>query len=57
MNFVYFKNSLREFPVFSIADIRIAHDDFDRRRLSEWQERSEPGTYVSGFCSTRNLDF
>jgi len=39
MNFVYFKNSLRDFPVFSIADIRAAHGGFDRRRLSEWQKK------------------
>jgi hypothetical protein len=39
MNFVSFKNSLRDFPVFSIADIRAAHGGFDRRRLSEWQKK------------------
>jgi hypothetical protein len=39
MNFVQFKNSLRDFPLFSIADIRAAHGDFDRRRLSEWQKK------------------
>ena len=25
--------------MFSIADIRAAHGDFDRRRLSEWQKK------------------
>ena len=39
MNFVQFKNSLRDFPVFSIADIRAAYGGFDRRRLSEWQKK------------------
>jgi len=39
MNFVHFKNSLRDFPIFSIADIRAAHGGFDRRRLSEWQKK------------------
>jgi hypothetical protein len=39
MNFISFKYSLREFPVFSIADIRAAHGNFDRRRLSEWQQK------------------
>jgi hypothetical protein len=39
MNFVSFKNSLRDFPVFSIADIRAAHGGFGRRRLSEWQKK------------------
>jgi predicted transcriptional regulator of viral defense system len=39
MNFIFFKNSLRDFPVFSLADIRAAHGEFDRRRLSEWQKK------------------
>jgi hypothetical protein len=39
MNFVQFKNSLRDFPLFSIADIRATHGGFDRRRLSEWQKK------------------
>lgn len=39
MNFIDFKNSLRDFPVFSLTDIRAAHSGFDRRRLSEWQKK------------------
>ena len=49
MNFVYFKNSLRDFPVFSIADIRAAHGDFDRRRLSEWQKKGYIKKIVKGY--------
>jgi len=48
MNFVTFKNSLRDFPVFSIADIRATHGGFDRRRLSEWQKQGYIKKIVKG---------
>ena len=56
MNFVYFKNSLRDFPVFSIADIRVAHDDFDRRRLSEWQKKGYIKKIVKGYYLFSEVD-
>lgn len=49
MNFVSFKNSLRDFPVFSMADIRAAHGGFDRRRLSEWQKKGYIKKIVKGY--------
>jgi len=49
MNFVSFKNSLRDFPVFSMTDIRAAHGDFDRRRLSEWQKKGYIKKIVKGY--------
>jgi len=49
MNFVSFKNSLRDFPVFSMADIRAAHGDFDRRRLSEWQKKGYIKKIIKGY--------
>ena len=49
MNFVQFKNSLREFPVFSIADIRSTYGDFDRRRLSEWQKKGYIQKIIKGY--------
>ena len=56
MNFVYFKNSLRDFPVFSIADIRSAHGDFDRRRLSEWQKKGYIKKIVKGYYFFSEVD-
>lgn len=56
MNFVYFKNSLRDFPVFSIADIRAAHGDFDRRRLSEWQKKGYIKKIVKGYYLFSEVD-
>ncbi len=49
MNFIHFKNSLRDFPVFSSADIRAAHGGFDRRRLSEWQKKGYIKKIVKGY--------
>ena len=58
MNFIAFKNALRDFPVFSIADIRVAHGDFDRRRLSEWQKKGYIKKIVKGYYlfSEVNID-
>jgi predicted transcriptional regulator of viral defense system len=56
MNFVYFKNSLRNFPVFSIADIRAAHGDFDRRRLSEWQKKDYIQKIIKGHYIFSDVD-
>ncbi|MEA1946043.1 MAG: hypothetical protein U9N83_01930 [Thermodesulfobacteriota bacterium] len=56
MNFVYFKNSLRDFPVFSIADIRVSHGDFDRRRLSEWQKKGYIKKIVKGYYLFSEVD-
>jgi len=56
MNFVHFKNSLRDFPVFSIADIRAAHCDFDRRRLSEWQKKGYIKKIIKGYYLFSEID-
>jgi predicted transcriptional regulator of viral defense system len=56
MNFVQFKNSLRDFPVFSIADIRAAHGGFDRRRLSEWQKKGYIIKIIKGYYLFSDLD-
>jgi predicted transcriptional regulator of viral defense system len=56
MNFVSFKNSLRDFPVFSIADIRATHGDFDRRRLSEWQKKGYIRKIIKGYYLFSDVD-
>jgi len=56
MNFVQFKNSLRDFPLFSIADIRVTHPGFDRRRLSEWQKKGYIKKIIKGFYLFSDLD-
>ncbi len=39
MNFIQFKSGLSKFPVFSTSDIRAMDPVFDRRRLTEWQNK------------------
>jgi len=56
MNFIHFKNSLREFQVFSIADIRAAFGDFDRRRLSEWQKKGYIQKIIKGYYLFSDVD-
>ena len=56
MNFIHFKNSLRDFPVFSIADIRAAYGGFDRRRLSEWQKKGYIQRIIKGYYLFSDVD-
>jgi predicted transcriptional regulator of viral defense system len=53
---VQFKNSLRDFPLFSIADIRATHGGFDRRRLSEWQKKGYIKKIIKGYYLFSDLD-
>lgn len=39
MNFIQFKDALKDFTVFSLNDIRLIDLHFHRRRLIEWQEK------------------
>ena len=39
MKYLLFKKALEQFPVFSVQDIRKQFNDFDSRRLVEWQEK------------------
>ncbi len=39
MNFIQFKDALKDFTVFSLNDIRLIDPHFHRRRLIEWQEK------------------
>ena len=56
MNFVSFKNSLKDFPVFSMSDIRAVHPNFDRRRLSEWQKKGYIQKIIKGHYIFSEVD-
>ncbi len=49
MNYPRFRNTLSRFPVFSLSDIRMIAPSFDRRRLSEWQEKDYIRKIIKGF--------
>ncbi len=40
MTYLEFEKSLKEFPVFSIQDIKKRYPGFDSRRLVEWQQKN-----------------
>jgi predicted transcriptional regulator of viral defense system len=40
MNYLEFEKSLKEFPIFSIRDIKKQYPNFDNRRLVEWQQKN-----------------
>jgi len=40
VSYTAFKEHFSQFGVFSLCDIRKVYPDFDRRRLSEWQDKS-----------------
>lgn len=56
MNFIQFKNSLRDFPLFSLADIRAVDNRFDRRRLSEWKKKGYIKKIVKGHYLFSDMD-
>jgi len=49
MNYIQFRNEMRDFPVLSVSDIRTAFKTFDRRRLHEWQGKGYIVKIVKGF--------
>jgi len=49
MNFIEFRNNLRQFPVFSIDDIRKIDSEFHSQRLSEWQRKGYIKKIVSRY--------
>lgn len=49
MHYIEFEKKMRAFPVFSLADIRQAEPGFDRRRLSEWQDKDYIRKVIKGY--------
>lgn len=49
MRFLELRNSLKDFTVFSLGDIRAVDGSFHRRRLNEWQEKGYIRKVVKGY--------
>ena len=49
MRFYEFKESLKDFVVFSINDIRKVDESFNNQRLSEWQEKGYIKKIIKGY--------
>ena len=58
MQYIQLRRLLGDFTVFSLPDIRQAEPGFDRRRLSEWQEKGYIKKIIKGYYifSDRHLD-
>ncbi len=49
MQFLEMHNQLKEFTVFSLADIRAVDSHFHRRRLNDWQDKGYIKKIIRGF--------
>ena len=49
MNYIQFKNKLNNFPIFSISNIRLIDENFDYRRLYEWQKKGYIKKIIKGY--------
>ena len=56
MNFLTFKEQLKNYTVFSLSDIRKLDDRFDLRRLSEWQAKGYLQQIRRGYYTFAGLE-
>lgn len=49
MRFLDFKSKFKEFPVFSIKQVRAIEPDFNSSRLTEWQEKGYIKKIIKGY--------
>lgn len=56
MNYQQFRKELSAFPVFSLSDIRTAYPSFDRRRLTEWQQKDYIRKIAKGIYAFSDIE-
>ena len=56
MQYLKLKESLKDFTVFSLADIRRVDSSFHRRRLNEWQEKRYIKKLIKGYYIFSDLE-
>ena len=56
MRFLDFKEQLKDFTVFSLADIRMLDGSFHRRRLNEWQDKGYIRKIIRGYYVFADTD-
>ncbi|MEP7167546.1 MAG: hypothetical protein ABI758_06245 [Candidatus Woesebacteria bacterium] len=57
MNYIHLKESLKDFVVFSLPDIRQIEPTFDRRRLFEWQKKGYIKKLRRGYYAFSDINF
>jgi predicted transcriptional regulator of viral defense system len=55
MNYLAFRNSMKDFTVFSLRDILRVEPGFHRRRLNEWQAKGYIRKVIKGFYNFSDL--
>lgn len=55
MNYITFRNAIKDFTVFSLRDILRVDPGFHRRRLSEWQDKGHIRKVIKGFYVLADL--
>ena len=56
MKFLDLKNELRDFPIFSLRDIKNIDPAFHRRRLNEWQDKGYIKKIIRGYYLFTDID-
>lgn len=56
MQYIELKESLKDFTIFSLADIRAVDRSFHRRRLNEWQEKGYIKKLIRGHYIFSDLE-
>lgn len=56
MQYIELRQSLKDFTVFSLTDIRSVDNSFHRRRLNEWQDRGYIKKVLKGYYVFADLE-
>ena len=56
MKFLDLKNELKDFPIFSLNDIKNIDPAFHRRRLNEWQDKGYIKKIIRGYYLFTDID-
>ncbi|MFZ7120116.1 MAG: type IV toxin-antitoxin system AbiEi family antitoxin domain-containing protein [Eubacteriaceae bacterium] len=57
MKFLELKNELKDFPIFSLNDIKNIDPAFHRRRLNEWQDKGYIKKIIRGYYLFSDIGF
>ena len=56
MNYIKLKNSLKDYTIFSLNDIKMIDSSFYRRRLNEWQDKGYIKKIIRGYYIFSDLE-
>lgn len=56
MNYIKLKNSLKDYTIFSLNDIKMIDSSFYLRRLNEWQDKGYIKKIIRGYYVFSDLE-